>query len=154
MGGERHGAYAQVSTIEFAQLEQSIVYGLEQGNEVLKQIHKETSIERVEELMQNTSEAQQYQRVRRHSAAGTLLTRHRRWTSGWHTSSARPNRRPSTRSSQHSPPSSSLRRQGKPRRRFLRCPRCLVEPLWHTSHPSTRLSACHPQRMQHTTKCP
>ncbi|KOS13360.1 vps20-vaculolar protein sorting [Malassezia pachydermatis] len=51
-----------VSTIEFAQLEQSIVYGLEQGNEVLKQIHKETSLERVERLMDTTAEAQQYQR--------------------------------------------------------------------------------------------
>ncbi|WFD38661.1 Vacuolar protein sorting-associated protein 20 [Malassezia japonica] len=51
-----------VSTIEFAQLEQSIMYGLEQGNQVLKEIHKEVSIERVEELMDRTAEAQDYQR--------------------------------------------------------------------------------------------
>ena len=52
-----------VSTIEFAQLEQSVMHGLEQGNQVLKEIHKETSIERVDALMDQTAEAQYYQRV-------------------------------------------------------------------------------------------
>ncbi|SHO79361.1 Similar to S.cerevisiae protein VPS20 (Myristoylated subunit of the ESCRT-III complex) [Malassezia sympodialis ATCC 42132] len=51
-----------VSTIEYAQLEQSIMYGLEQGNQVLRQIQKETSMDRVERLLDDTAEAQQYQR--------------------------------------------------------------------------------------------
>ncbi|WFC99040.1 Vacuolar protein sorting-associated protein 20 [Malassezia yamatoensis] len=50
-----------VSTIEFAQMEQSIMYGLEQGNQVLKEIHKEMSLDRVDDLMSDTAEAQQYQ---------------------------------------------------------------------------------------------
>lgn len=54
----------KVSNIEFAQLEQSIIYGLTQGNQVLKQIHRETSLERVEHLMEETAESQTYQRVR------------------------------------------------------------------------------------------
>lgn len=53
-----------MSNIEFAQLEQSIIYGLTQGNQVLKQIHRETSLERVEHLMEETTESQTYQRVR------------------------------------------------------------------------------------------
>lgn len=53
-----------VTTIEFAQLEQSIVYGLEQGNQVLKEIHKELSLDRVDDLMNRTADAQYYQRVR------------------------------------------------------------------------------------------
>ena len=54
----------KVSNIEFAQLEQSIIYGLTQGNQVLKQIHRETSLERVGHLMEETAESQTYQRVR------------------------------------------------------------------------------------------
>lgn len=53
-----------VTTIEFAQLEQSIVYGLEQGNQVLKEIHKELSLDRVDDLMNRTADAQYYQQVR------------------------------------------------------------------------------------------
>ncbi|PWN47113.1 Snf7-domain-containing protein [Violaceomyces palustris] len=51
-----------VSTIEFSQIEQSVVLGLEQGNKVLKEIHKEMSVESVERLMEETAEAQSYQR--------------------------------------------------------------------------------------------
>lgn len=39
------------------------MYGLEQGNQVLRQIQKETSMDRVERLLDDTAEAQQYQRV-------------------------------------------------------------------------------------------
>lgn len=39
------------------------MYGLEQGNQVLKSIHKETSMERLERLLDDTAEAQQYQSV-------------------------------------------------------------------------------------------
>lgn len=37
--------------------------GLKQGNDVLKEIHKETSIEAVEKLMDDTAEAIAYQNV-------------------------------------------------------------------------------------------
>jgi charged multivesicular body protein 6 len=38
------------------------MHGLKQGNEVLKEIHKEMNIERVEQLLEETREAQEYQR--------------------------------------------------------------------------------------------
>jgi charged multivesicular body protein 6 len=37
--------------------------GLEMGNEVLKQLHKEVSLEKVERLMDQTKEGVAYQRV-------------------------------------------------------------------------------------------
>ncbi|KAJ7225632.1 Snf7 family [Mycena pura] len=51
-----------VSTIEFSLVEVSVLHGLQQGNEVLKQIHAEMSIESVEKLMDETQEAREYQR--------------------------------------------------------------------------------------------
>jgi charged multivesicular body protein 6 len=53
----------QVSTIEFSLVEVSVLHGLKQGNEVLKEIHREMSIESVEKLMEETHEAREYQRV-------------------------------------------------------------------------------------------
>ncbi|EIW86828.1 Snf7-domain-containing protein [Coniophora puteana RWD-64-598 SS2] len=50
-----------VSTIEFSMIEVSVLHGLKQGNDVLKQIHKEMSIESVEKLMEETAEAREYQ---------------------------------------------------------------------------------------------
>ncbi|KAF7306817.1 hypothetical protein MIND_00473400 [Mycena indigotica] len=52
----------QVSTIEFSLVEVSVLHGLQQGNDVLKQIHKEMSIEAVEKLMDETQEAREYQK--------------------------------------------------------------------------------------------
>ena len=40
------------------------MHGLQQGNKVLSEIHKEMSIENVEKLMSETQEAITYQRVR------------------------------------------------------------------------------------------
>ncbi|KAG5653597.1 hypothetical protein H0H81_012104 [Sphagnurus paluster] len=40
----------------------SVLHGLRQGNEVLKEIHKEMSIESVEKLLEETSEAREYQK--------------------------------------------------------------------------------------------
>ena len=40
------------------------MHGLQQGNKVLSEIHKEMSIENVEKLMSETQEAIAYQRVR------------------------------------------------------------------------------------------
>jgi hypothetical protein len=53
----------QVSTIEFSLVEVSVLHGLKQGNEVLKEIHKEMNVESVEKLMDETLEAREYQRV-------------------------------------------------------------------------------------------
>lgn len=53
----------QVSTIEFSLVEVSVMHGLKQGNEVLKEIHKQMSVESVEKLMEETADARAYQRV-------------------------------------------------------------------------------------------
>ncbi|KIJ26134.1 hypothetical protein M422DRAFT_55666 [Sphaerobolus stellatus SS14] len=39
----------------------SVLHGLQQGNEVLAEIHKEMSIENVEKLLAETQEAREYQ---------------------------------------------------------------------------------------------
>jgi hypothetical protein len=39
------------------------MHGLEMGNDVLKQLHKEMSLERVERLMDQTREGVEYQQV-------------------------------------------------------------------------------------------
>ncbi|KAJ7275159.1 Snf7 family [Mycena haematopus] len=51
-----------VSTIEFSLVEVSVLHGLKQGNEVLKEIQKEMNVESVEKLMDETQEAREYQR--------------------------------------------------------------------------------------------
>ncbi|KZT05880.1 uncharacterized protein LAESUDRAFT_743639 [Laetiporus sulphureus 93-53] len=51
-----------VSTIEFSLIEVSVLHGLQQGNEVLKEIHKEMNLESVEKLLEETQEAREYQR--------------------------------------------------------------------------------------------
>lgn len=42
------------------------MHGLQQGNEVLKEIHKELNVEAVERILDETAEAREYQRVRSH----------------------------------------------------------------------------------------
>lgn len=44
-----------------------MLHGLKQGNEVLKEIHKEMNLESVEKLLEETQEAREYQRVRANS---------------------------------------------------------------------------------------
>ncbi|KAG6381077.1 Snf7-domain-containing protein [Boletus reticuloceps] len=61
-----------VSTIEFSLVEVSVLHGLKQGNEVLKEIHREMSLESVERLMEETHEAREYQRVRHFGSLGCL----------------------------------------------------------------------------------
>jgi len=51
-----------VSTIEFSLVEVSVLHGLKQGNEILKEIHKELNVESVEKLLGETAEAREYQR--------------------------------------------------------------------------------------------
>lgn len=41
-----------------------MLHGLSQGNEVLKEIHKQMNVESVEKLLEETAEAHAYQRVR------------------------------------------------------------------------------------------
>ncbi|KAF8898860.1 Snf7 family [Infundibulicybe gibba] len=50
-----------VSTIEFSLVEVSVLHGLKQGTEVLKEIHKEMNIENVEKLLEETQDAREYQ---------------------------------------------------------------------------------------------
>jgi charged multivesicular body protein 6 len=40
------------------------MHGLKQGNEVLRELHKEMNVESVEKLLEETREAREYQRVR------------------------------------------------------------------------------------------
>ncbi|GJJ08787.1 hypothetical protein Clacol_003006 [Clathrus columnatus] len=51
-----------VSTIEFSLVEMSVLHGLQQGNAVLAEIHKEMTIENVEKLLAETQDAREYQR--------------------------------------------------------------------------------------------
>jgi len=51
-----------VSTIEFSLVEVSVLHGLQQGNDVLKEIHREMNVEAVEKLLEETAEAREYQR--------------------------------------------------------------------------------------------
>lgn len=51
--------------VEFALVQKDIVFGLQQGTKVLKEINKEMGgIEAVEKLMEENEEARAYQRVR------------------------------------------------------------------------------------------
>ncbi|KAK0245613.1 Snf7-domain-containing protein [Armillaria nabsnona] len=51
-----------VSSIEFSLIEASVVHGLKQGNDVLKEIHKELNVEQVEKLLEESHEAREYQK--------------------------------------------------------------------------------------------
>ncbi|ORY04734.1 Snf7-domain-containing protein [Basidiobolus meristosporus CBS 931.73] len=50
-----------VNSIEFALVEKEVLAGLSSGNEVLKEIHQEMSIDAVEKLMDETADAIAYQ---------------------------------------------------------------------------------------------
>jgi len=51
-----------VATIEFSLIEVSILHGLKQGNDILREIHREMNIESVEKLLEETAEAREYQK--------------------------------------------------------------------------------------------
>lgn len=53
-----------VDNIEFAQVELKVVEGLKTGNRCLEELHKIMSLENVEEIMADTQEAIEYQRVK------------------------------------------------------------------------------------------
>lgn len=54
----------QTHSIEYALVEKQVLEGLKHGNDVLSEIHKETSVEAVEKLMDDTADAIAYQNVR------------------------------------------------------------------------------------------
>jgi len=55
------------SDVEFALVQKDVVFGLQQGTSVLKEIHKEMGgLDKVEMIMGESQEAQAYQNVRRH----------------------------------------------------------------------------------------
>lgn len=49
--------------MEFSLIQKDVLYGLQQGNKVLKELNKELSLERVENLMGETADAIAYQQV-------------------------------------------------------------------------------------------
>nr|KIR89273.1 charged multivesicular body protein 6 [Cryptococcus tetragattii IND107] len=51
-----------VSTIEFTQIQNTVLHGLEMGSHVLGELQKEMSLERVDRLMDQTREGVEYQR--------------------------------------------------------------------------------------------
>ncbi|GAA5991879.1 hypothetical protein JCM5350_001959 [Sporobolomyces pararoseus] len=51
-----------VQSIEFSLVEKDVLFGLQQGNQVLKQLNQELDIEKVEKLMDETREGIEYQR--------------------------------------------------------------------------------------------
>ncbi|KDE05677.1 hypothetical protein MVLG_03911 [Microbotryum lychnidis-dioicae p1A1 Lamole] len=51
----------RVQSIEFSLVEQQVLFGLQQGNEVLKQLNQEMDLNKVEQLMSDTAEAIAYQ---------------------------------------------------------------------------------------------
>jgi hypothetical protein len=56
------------SDVEFALVQKDVLYGLQQGTAVLKEIHREMGgIENVEKLLADNEEARQYQEVHPHS---------------------------------------------------------------------------------------
>ncbi|KAF9076165.1 Snf7 family [Rhodocollybia butyracea] len=60
--GQLENLQQLVSSIEFSLVEVSVLHGLKQGNEVLKEIHKEMNPDSVEKLLEETAEAREYQR--------------------------------------------------------------------------------------------
>ncbi|KAI0001909.1 Snf7-domain-containing protein [Russula vinacea] len=71
-GGQLESLEQMVSTIEFSQVEVSVLHGLKQGNEVLKEIHKQLNVESVEKLLEETAEAREYQREIDHMLTNNL----------------------------------------------------------------------------------
>ncbi|KAH3668342.1 hypothetical protein OGAPHI_002096 [Ogataea philodendri] len=50
-----------INTIEFKLIEKDFIYGIEQGNQVLKQLNKEMSMEKVDKIMDDSEEGIRYQ---------------------------------------------------------------------------------------------
>jgi len=61
-------------SIEFALVEKDVFAGLEQGNLVLEEIHNEIPIEKVEKLMEDTTDAIAYQNEISEALSGKLTS--------------------------------------------------------------------------------
>ncbi|PKY38340.1 hypothetical protein RhiirA4_311271 [Rhizophagus irregularis] len=61
-------------TIEFTLVEKDVFEGLKQGNLILNEIHKETPIEKVEKLMEDTADAIAYQNEISEALSGKLTS--------------------------------------------------------------------------------
>ena len=62
------------ASIEFALVEKDVLYGLRRGNDVLRQIQSEMSLEGVQKLMEDTAEGIRYQRAVSDMLAGGVLS--------------------------------------------------------------------------------
>ena len=62
--GQLDNLQQMVDNIEYAQIELKVVEGLKIGNKCLEDMHKVMSLEDVEQIMADTQEAIEYQRVR------------------------------------------------------------------------------------------
>ena len=62
-----------VDNIEFAQIEIKVAEGLKTGNKCLEEMHKIMSLEDVENIMAETQEAIEYQRVRGHQMCEVMF---------------------------------------------------------------------------------
>jgi charged multivesicular body protein 6 len=66
-----------VRNVEFALIQKDVVFGLQQGTRVLKEIHAEMGgIEHVEKLMGESADAVAYQKVSRDEPYGSLTSLH------------------------------------------------------------------------------
>lgn len=66
--------------MEFALVQKDVVYGLQQGTAVLKEIHKEMGgLDRVEMLMGESAEAVAYQQVSPHLSYGVTKNHRLLW---------------------------------------------------------------------------
>ena len=62
-----------VGDVEFALVQKDVVFGLQQGTKVLKEIHKEMGgVDAVEKLLEETAEAQEYEREVSEMLAGRM----------------------------------------------------------------------------------
>jgi charged multivesicular body protein 6 len=60
------------TTIEFSLVQKDVLYGLQQGNAVLKEIHREMTLESVEKLVDETAEGVRYQKEVSQMLAGAM----------------------------------------------------------------------------------
>jgi len=60
------------ATIEFSLVQKDVLYGLQQGNAVLKEIHREMTLESVEKLVDETAEGVRYQKEVSQMLAGAM----------------------------------------------------------------------------------
>jgi charged multivesicular body protein 6 len=63
---------SKIDSIEFAQIEQKVIDGLKQGNDVLKELHAQMSLEDIDNLMLDTQEAIERQNQIEEALSGVL----------------------------------------------------------------------------------